>query len=616
MNVLKTLQRVVSKNEALGVSTGSPQLISPKLFAKESTPKIRSKDDNDLTQNPDDNALNSQYRRLVNKDSSYQKNFIKDYLRAFNKTHDFKRLQVQNDYDVERAKSLYKLKKDISENTNFQETQDEIFMKKVLPFLTLPANKHSSNQILLPATPRVRKVFPKDDYNEVPSPPDFNIDSHSFENYIGLLTHTTFHFRNSSSSNGIIPLLLRTLLHPMNETTRPYHTTETYNDMILFFYHKNDLASMRETYSLIKMSNCQPNIQTVNIMLSGLLQNARNHSSPHEHRNITFYLDQMNKNSIVPDAVTWNILFNFLQSKKGRSYFVERLVANNIPVTTKLIISILRKSDEINDLSGTELLRIFQQNGVKMDYDMFKFFTNNVLEKNELDNALVTVQHIYRESIEREQVDVRVTTDILNMFICHFGNSGNLGLALQTFNTFTHDYRVRPNDTTFEMLFKCLVRNGYGKNFPVALQWIKNTRFKYTKSKRNNYWKVKCDSIARYNCIKKVTEDDITKLDTMLHNFKLPRDKKVTYDTWRNANSAERKVLRYINCRPGNKHTLGKSEPSIKNTDTTRSRKRHYRYGVARIAVGSAESKRIPYAKDWYGALNDELKQRGILESE
>ena len=617
MNVLKALQKVIPKSETLGAVQVPSLFVSPEQFVKKPASKIRP-GKTGHTNSISISELIKQHGHLVGKDSSYQKHVVKDYLSPFDKTPNFKRQDVSNDFDLERAKSLYKLKKDISQNINFQETQDEIFIKKILPFLTLPIEQHSPNWPLLTQNRNVRKIFPKDYYKEVPAVPDFNAHPHAFEEYIGLLTHTTFHFRNSSSSNGVIPLLLRTLLHPMNETTRPYHITETFNDMISFFYHKNDLASMRETFSLIKMSNCRPNVQTFNLMLMGLLQNSRNHSSPHEHRNIVFFLDQMTKNSVAPDSKTWEILFNFLQSKKGRSYYVERLTAHNVPVTTSLVIAILQKSDEIKTLSSAQLLGAFQQNGIKMDYPMFRFFVTSFLERNELDNAFVTVQHIHSEVQSGNNIDVHVTTDILNKFMCHFANSGNLALALQTFNTFTQEYHVRANETTFEMLFKALVRNGYGKNFPVVLQWIKETRLKATQSMRNNYWKVKADSIAKYNCKKVVSAEDTQHLSAMLREFKLPVGKKITYDTWRNANPAERKVLRYINCRPGRgeKTAPQKPQPWIKNNDTTKLRKVHYRHGIARSAIKHTEAKRIPYAANWYEALNSELTSRGIITTE
>jgi len=621
MSVLKKLGELVTKK-----GLESRILITPQMFSSPvSLPKtvLKSTSNGNVKNNPSPkpgniSKLYEDHQTYVGKNSAYQKKLVKDYLSTFEHLRPFKRLTIQDDYDVERAKKLNLFKKKLVSNPKFKETQDEIFLSRIIPLLIrqcrIPVNKNNLYDSSIP-----KRIFPKDSYAEIPIIPDFQEDPQAFTNYIGLLTHTNFHFKNSSLTNGIIPTLLRTLLHPLNKTTAPYQTTETYNDLIFYFHQKSDLASMRESLAILKLSNCKPDIKTYNLMLSGLLKNSNKESSPNENKNITYYLERMIKDEVKADNVTWNILFQFLGTDKGRTVFMETMRDLHIKISHRFIITLIQKSQSTQTMNGLSVLKLFEQYNIRMNNDILKFCISRFLRDGQLDHALTTVQHIVREnktSCAKGLTNrTMINSEILNLFLYHFGNAGRLDLSLMSLNTFTKDYGVNPNPTSFEMLFKSLVRNGYSVNFPIIFNWMKRLRFKYTKEMRNNYWKVKADSIVKFNCLKDVKEEDISRFEIMIRNFKL-KDNNKGYNTWHNATKEERYILRYINCRPNNVKQADpskKTHNSIQNNKTTHKQKLKYRENIRNIAIQHAAVKRIPYAKDWYEGLNKELEDRNLL---
>ncbi|SMN22711.1 similar to Saccharomyces cerevisiae YPL005W AEP3 Protein that may facilitate use of unformylated tRNA-Met in mitochondrial translation initiation [Maudiozyma saulgeensis] len=625
MSVLKKLSELVTKNDLENKILITPSLFSSPLLPSKNinVPNTNSKNINDpSTKTKNISKLYENRQISVGKRSAYQKNLVKDYLSSFEHIRPFKRLTIQDDYDVERAKKLNLFKKKISTNPKFKETQDEIFLGRIIPILIrqckIPVNKTKLHFSSIP-----KRIYPKDSYDEIPIIPNFQEDPQAFANYIGLLTHTNFHFKNSSSTNGIIPTLLRTLLHPMNKTTGPYQTTETFNDMIYYFYQKSDLASMRESLAILKLSNCKPDIKTYNLMLSGLLKNSNNESSPNENKNLIYYLERMIKDEVRADSITWNILFQFLETDKGRTVFMEAMRDLNIEITYRFIITLIKNSQSTQTMSGLSILKLFQQYNIRMNNDILKFCIKRFLRDGQLNHALTTIEHVSKETKSSMAegnliIPTVINSDTLNLFLYHFGNAGRLDLSLMSFNTFTKDYDVKPNSTNFEMLFKSLVRNGYSKNFPIIHKWIKVIRLKWTKEMRNNYWKVKADSIAKFNCLKDVHEDDIKIFDTMISNFKLKENNSSGYNTWSNATKDERKILRYINCRPNSimkeKLINNKTNNLIKNNKNTYQQKKKYRENICKIAIKHATIKRIPYAADWYEGLNKELKDRKLLQ--
>lgn len=610
MSFLKRLGTIINKNDI-----EDKILVSTKLF--QGTRTSTQQHNTTPVEKTNPTKLYIENKNLVGKNSSFQKTLIKDYLSTFKEVKDLTRQTVQNNYDIERVKKFMYLKNEILENPHFRETQDEIFLSRIIPILTrqngrnILVNKkeqlHIQNKL-----PDDKKIYQRDSYEEIPPVPNFQEDPDSFTNYIGLLTHTTFHYRQSSSASRIIPTLLRTLMHPMNESTAPYQTTGTYNDLLYYYLCKNDMASMRETFALLQIAQCKPNIKTFNLILTVLLRNSRNNSSPNTTRNVMYYLQKLFREQLIPNNVTWGIIFQFLETDKGRSTLIKTMKGMNIEMSYRFLITLVREMDSTKQMSGLSILKLFQEYDISMNYHILGFVIRRFLEQKQLNHALTTISHIIEQNKRPGTVKVGINAEILNLLMGHFANVGRLDLALMTYNTYVLKGIVKPNPNTFEWLYKGLVKNGYFKNFPTVAHWIKLERLKYTKEMRNTYWKVKCDSIVKFNCLKKWNEKDTMKFDDMMQWFVLSKEQ--GYDTWKNSNSDTRKILRYINCRPNKQRNNAKRSNSLITTGPeTKKKKLEYRETIREIAIKKASIERIPYAKDWYSALNTELKNRDII---
>ncbi|KAG0672354.1 mitochondrial translation initiation protein [Maudiozyma exigua] len=608
MSVLKKLGNIIKKNDI-----ENKILVSTKLFQGTRTTAQPTTKQPEKT---DPMKLYQENNDLVGKDSQFQRALVKDYLSTFKDVRDFTRQTINNDYDIERVKKFRYLKDKISLNPKFKETQDEIFLSRIIPILTrekrdIHVNRKQQLHIQ-DRLPEDRFIYPRDSYDEIPPVPNFQEDPDLFANYIGLLTHTTFHYRNSSSASRLVPILLRTLLHPMNETTRPYQTTETYNDLLYYYLCKNDMASMRETFILLQLAECKPNVKTFNLMLTILLRNSRNSSSPNTTRNVIYYLQKLFRGGIIPNEATWGILFQFLETDKGRSTLIETMKEMDIGMSYRFLIMLIREMDSMKEMSGLSILKLFQQYEIRMNYSILSFVIRRFLEQKQSNHALTTINHIIEQNKRSGSVRISINAQILNLLLGHFANGGRLDLALMTYNSYILKGTVEPDPQMFDWLYKSLVKNGYFKDFPVVAHWIKLQRLKYTREMRNSYWKLKSDSIVKFNCLKKWNEKDADKFEEMMQRFVLSKEQ--GYDTWRKSNSDLRKILRYINCRPNKQRDDTKASSSlITATSDTRKQKLEYRKSIRKIAIKKASIERIPYAKDWYSALNTDLRNRNII---
>ena len=140
---------------------------------------------------------------------------------------------------------------------------------------------------------------------------------------------------------------------------------------------------------------------------------------------------------------------------------------------------------------------------------------------------------------------------------------------------------------------------------------------------------MKAESIVKFNCTKIATVDEVSWFRLRMTSFKFARDDELSLTTMdRRKVSHERiKMLRYLNCVPYRRRNLARPKGSeaaenggkVKNpqyivtSDEIKEEKRKFRSRIKHIAIQNATVKRIPYAKDWFGALNEELESRGII---
>ncbi|QLQ79248.1 hypothetical protein HG537_0B05950 [Torulaspora globosa] len=613
MNVLITLGQILSKN---GISTPSvkhekyllsmfekarPVTNKIKINSKIKINKIKPIRKTTCEKVRKDVTLNEN-KHLVGPGSNFQKKVVKEYLSPL-RVHDLSRHEIKNDYDNEKATRMSGIAKRSKHFSNYKEilfSDSRRFVGELLAALVAC----SSKTIEITSDDVVRH-FPVWTMEEVPKIPKFNANPHLFEDYIGFLTHTKFLYRNSSSTNGIVPMILRNLMHPGNLKTLQLRTTRTYNDMIYYFCEKFDFASCREIFAQMKIEGAQRNTITYNLMLLSVLKNSHIRKVKPVDNEVIYYLKSMRKNKVRADAVTWTTCYNFLKEDVARAIFIEQMQLRGVPVTASFVYTVLRNGE----YSSEECLRFLSNQKLPLTYKLFKLCLDRLLQEDRVNIAWLFLEH----TMMKREVDFKIDSDILNSFLRYFAKKGRLDMAVITFNTCTGDFNIKADDHTFEMLFKALVTNGYSKNFSMVLKYLQNARKSFGLGNRNNYWLVKAMGISKFNVPKlnAFSDEDFEKLTERLNNLKWSSTSSgFTVKTWKENGPSFKKALRNIGCFPP---TLqANKKPLIVNT-TAMQKKSKYRRRIRSIAVQNAMYKRIPLAKDWYGTLKQELKKRHIL---
>lgn len=610
MNVLITLGQILSKNgitippvrhEKYLLSMfdrAKPVMVKPEAQATKSRKNImRPKPSRKVLMN-----VTPKERQLVGKGSKFQRKVVKDYLSPL-RVHDLSRHEIKDDYDVSKAAQTNRIAKLVKKSPNY----DQIAFRNSRQFVgdLLAALVACSPKNIEASSDHIVRHFPSWTMEEVPRIPNFDANPTLFQTYIGILSHTRFLYRNSSSSNGIVPMILRNLMHPGNMKTLQLRTTRSYNDMMYFFCEKFDFASCREIFAQMKIEGAQRDTITYNLMLRSMLKNSHIRKIKSVDSEVIYYLQSMRKNKVRADAVTWTTCYNFLQENVSRAIFIEQMQQRGVPITTAFVYTVLRNGAYSSD----ECLRFLSDHKVPLSSKLFALCFNRLLQEDRADVAWLFLEH----TVQKREKDFKVDAGILNALLRHFASRSRFDMAIMTFNTCTQDYHVKPDDHSFEMLFKSLVMNGYTKKFSIILKHLKELRQSFGLGNRNNYWLVRASAIAKFNVAQlgAFSESDIKSLTSKLNDLKWSTTTSgFTIKIWKDNGPTVKKALREIGCIPPALRV--KKENHGINTVSTQ-QKAKYRRRVRSIAVQSAMCKRIPFAKDWYGSLKQELKGRKVL---
>lgn len=609
MNVLITLGQILSKS---GVA--SPPLRHEKYLlsmfekARPIADKIKDTKPSTAQKRPfkvrKDVALNEN-RHLVGRGSNFQKRVVQDYLSPL-RVHDLSRHEIKNNYDVQKAVHLSSLAKRNKKSVNYKEilfSDSRRFVGELLAALVACSSKS------IEATSELTvRHFPTWTMEEVPKIPNFSSNPNFFEDYIGFLSHTKFLFRNSSSTNGIVPMILRNLMHPGNLKTLGLRTTRTYNDLIYYFCEKFDFASCREVFAQMKIEGAQRNTITYNLMLLSVLKNSHVRKVKSVDNEVIYYLGSMRKNKVRADAVTWTTCYNLLKEDVSRAIFIEQMQLRGVPVTTAFVYTVLRNGE----YSSEECLRFLSNFKIPLSFKLFKLCLDRILQEGRVNVAWLFLEH----TITKQGNDFKIDADIMNSFLRYFAKKGRLDMAITTLNTCTQDFHIRPDDHSFEMLFKALTTNGYSKNFSMILKYLKDLRGSFGLGNRNNYWLVRASAISKFNVpeLSAFSDEEFQKLVNQLNGFKWSSTTSgFTTKIWNENGPTVKKVLRDLGCVPP---TLQTNKEAPKVNTTSMQKKNRYRRRIRSIAIQNALCKRVPFAKDWYGTLKQELKKRDILDDQ
>ncbi|CCD24283.1 Aep3p NDAI_0C06240 [Naumovozyma dairenensis CBS 421] len=577
-------------------------------------------------------------RSSVGKGSYYERKSIRERLISLS-PHSFARTSIQDNYDSQRALEIYNVNKNIKTNPEYKYIKSEKnreFLSRILPLLiNLTPNISSSNYLRNNNEEEGKTIrkFPKFTTDEVPPIPDFQNDPQVLQDFIGLLTHTTFYYRNSSKLNGIIPKILRNLIHPTNLKTLKLRTITNFNDLIYFYSNRFDFASVRELFKQSQLENIQPNTMTFNLLLRSILKNSQIRKINPVVNEIEWVLLKMEKCSVNANYITWLTLYNFLQDNLSRDVFINQMHTKGFPINrNEFIYTVMRNNDEY---TGLQILEFLKNNNIGFNDGIFttklinlciERFLSKQDQKN-LNYAWIILKYFGNEN--KSLLNYKT----LNCFLENFAKHGRIDLSLMIFNVCTKRFAILPNFDSFEMLFKSLVINGYTKNFPMVLKYLKKLKKSYNYEERNTYWIVKAELISKYNCLKHFTEADFIKCEKLLSPDSFTWDAKtLIWRTWQQPSSSLRKRLRYLGCFSGNRHTKFSNkflkydgtpqyDSSVKTSKYITSsldiaiKKNDERERIKLFAVKRAMFKRVPYAEEPFESLKKELKERNIIKN-
>lgn len=603
MNVLHKLGDILAKD---GIKTGVlfKEDVLPSMF-QSSKPKhnVRVKDRRHkvVERKPSKEISIRENLPLVGKGSNHSKKIVKEYLSPL-QGHSISRHNILNNYDETKASRTHSRIEAAEKSPNSQETlftSFRLFTGDMLAALIAcsPSKVEVNSQNMM-------RNYLKYSTDEVPRIPDFQENPKLFEDYIGLLTHTKFLYKNSSSTNGIVPKILRNLMHPANIKNLHLKTTKCYNDMIYYFSEKFDFATCRELFVQMKVENVPPNTITYNLLLRSVLKNSHIRKNKFVDEEVLYYLRSMKFRGVGADSVTWTTCYNFLKDDISRLLFLEQMHEHSVPLTRDLVYTVLRNGD----YNSNECLRFLTNNRIALDGKIFKLCVSRLLQENRIDVAWVFLEYTLKNSDR----DFKLGADILNEFLRVFAAKGRIDLCLITFNTCVQDRGIKPDVHSLDMLFKALVKNGYHKNFCVILKFLEGLKRSYGFGNRTNYWLIKAHSMANFNIERqwrRVTPEQLQKARFWVNILRWGVDT-TTFSTkvWSSHGTQFRKALRFIGCIP-----LAYRHQSQQDTTQCTIRKSEYRRRIRHIALQNALLKRIPYAKDWYGTLRKELKDRGVV---
>ncbi|AET41155.1 Aep3p Ecym_7321 [Eremothecium cymbalariae DBVPG len=525
---------------------------------------------------------------------------VQEYLASMNAPHLVRQNKRNREpYDIERARKFYANVKIIKQCAASNELLFNLTSREVSEIIGSLMRITPKQAVV---TSKDDRTFPRELFQEIPPIPDFSSDPEALERYIGLITHTNFHYKASSKRCGIIPKLLRNLMHPSNINTRILRTTTMFNDMIYYFSYISDFAACREVYSQMKIEGVQPNTRTYNLLLRNLVKNSTRIRKKFPFKEALFYLKNMEYRGIQADPITWSECYRLLLDDISRDIFVEKMVEKQIPISADFLTAVL-KSGNYNSTTAIKFLNTYS---VPITANIFKFFVRKLIEEGNYESAWNFLAHAsYKENFH-------VNCDCFNILLEVFAEKGRIDLCVLTFNTMKSTFNIKPSLKSYHLLFKALSRNGYHKNFNVIYEWLRNSMKKHTSGLFiKNYWVIKCKAISKFNTQRKVSADQLAKA-TSLIEASVWSEKGLKLKCW-NEYSHLRKTFRLLGCLP----TTVKPQKAYENTPlTVIEEKAAYKERIKLRAIKQNHGTKIPYFSNHFTALKAELMKRGILASE
>ncbi|KAK6453954.1 uncharacterized protein RJT20DRAFT_123135 [Scheffersomyces xylosifermentans] len=311
--------------------------------------------------------------------SNFQSKIYRDFLSPL----DIPNLKIFNDdlpeYNNVTARSNWKKKQNgrpINVFNNF--LQDRVLFEKMMDFLINITPEHlkdtnlentlSINHILQQEevesnVNRFPGLYPKNSFTEIPPIPS-PLTNQSFQEYIYILTHSNFYYRNSSSLvSGLVPDILLYTHKLTNEEFKPYRSVHTYNYLIKFFgFDKNQSSFARELLLVMNKDGHKPNIDTINHLLKLCQIHSHIRTNTNTYQVIMKYLKLCQSLNIDINLSTYNRIYDSINNIFLKESFLNRIQAVKLPVSKNLLIKILddflkttKDSNEVIQFIETDL---------------------------------------------------------------------------------------------------------------------------------------------------------------------------------------------------------------------------------------------------------------------
>lgn len=449
-----------------------------------------------------------------------------------------------------------------------------------------------------------KRFFERECFTEIPKITEEVLsDIQEFEDYIGLLTHTKFHHKGSSLQDGIIPKLLKNLLHPSNLRIAPLKTASVFNDVIYYYGNKNNFATCRELYAQMKSEGIAPNVQTYNLMLRNLLRNSRLIKQQLPYREAIFYLERMKKENISADVITWNTCYFLLKDNISRVIFLEKMVERGVPLTYHLLYGIL----EEEDIPFNVIIDFLRENDIPVDTKIIKICHRSLIKRDKFQASWKLMEYA-------RHLNFRVKDPFfLEEYLRQFSEKGRMDMCIMTVNTFKATFEVEPTLHCYDLLFKCLVRQGYSSEFSRVYQMLLINLKEHTGGHVvMNYWIAKCRAIMNSNIKTIPTHDSITRLDALAK--RCIWDKRgIKWNCW-----LEYSEYRNVFRRLGSVPYQSNSRDQLDKHEVAKSSKKKVKYlkKLKETAIRNKQSHDAAYRNDYYSALKNDLINRGIIEEQ
>lgn len=464
---------------------------------------------------------------------------------------------------------------------------------QTLAELTDPAN-------FVPGTRNVASPLPPNVYTEIPATPDFDKSPYRFEQYIHTLTSSKFHYKNSSATTGIIPKILMNLFHPLNSTTKPLKTVESYNDVIRYFVSLRDFQSVHLLFKQMKIEEVLPNTRTYNTMISSLVEKQFvGHVSNLNHQCLIF-LQEMKLRKLNVDLDTWNVVFDLFQSSLSKQFLMSRRMDLGLPVDLDLVA----KTFESCDTPTSELIQLIVDYKIDITPEILQVLVRRFLASDDIRTAWSLVYDLHKN-------EGLVDTNILNIFLDKFSEGGQVDLIITVINSFRSLFNTELDPISYNYVFRGLSRSRYFS------EKRKLTRIYYNEMILNLngkiagiYWLERLR--ARYKFIYeeelRFSKEEITQEEVELYT----KLKGLRWDS-REIRIQDPELLKLTG-------SLSVEQPS----QTVQLEPQEYKRRKERMSVYMLQNKRnrnrifttskIPYSQDPFKALKNELKERDLID--